>query len=79
MARTSDPPTRRHTSGVFDALSGAEREKLRKRAFPRWRDPMLATLTAFTEWTADGKLRHPRFEGLRDDKKPKDVVRERPR
>jgi bifunctional non-homologous end joining protein LigD len=31
----------------------------------------------FTEWTADGKLRHPRFLGLRDDKPARSVVRER--
>jgi bifunctional non-homologous end joining protein LigD len=30
----------------------------------------------FTEWTSDGSLRHPSFEGLRDDKKPDKVVRE---
>jgi bifunctional non-homologous end joining protein LigD len=33
----------------------------------------------FTEWTTDGMLRHPRFAGLRRDKDPRDVVRERPR
>jgi bifunctional non-homologous end joining protein LigD len=31
------------------------------------------------EWTEDGKLRHPRFLGLRSDKDPKQVHRERPR
>lgn len=31
----------------------------------------------FTEWTRDGKLRHPRFLGLRRDKPARDVVRER--
>ena len=31
----------------------------------------------FTEWTNDGKLRHPRFLGLRRDKRPRTVVRER--
>jgi len=31
----------------------------------------------FTEWTSDGKLRHPRFLGLRRDKRPRSVVRER--
>jgi hypothetical protein len=30
----------------------------------------------FTEWTAGGKLRHPRFLGLRDDKRSEDIVRE---
>lgn len=44
-----------------------------------WVTPKLVCEVAFTEWTDDGKLRHPRFVGLRDDKKAKDVVRERPR
>jgi bifunctional non-homologous end joining protein LigD len=33
---------------------------------------------AFTEWTSDGSIRHPSFQGLRVDKKPKEVVREQP-
>jgi bifunctional non-homologous end joining protein LigD len=41
-----------------------------------WVRPKLVAQIAFTEWTGDGKLRHPRFLGLRDDKKPQDVVRE---
>jgi bifunctional non-homologous end joining protein LigD len=32
---------------------------------------------AFTEWTADGKIRHPSFQGLREDKPAGEVVRER--
>src|SRR5262249_14108726 len=32
----------------------------------------------FREWTTDGQLRHPRFQGLRDDKDPHEVVRETP-
>jgi bifunctional non-homologous end joining protein LigD len=31
---------------------------------------------AFAEWTSDHQLRHPRFQGLRRDKKPKQVTRE---
>jgi len=42
----------------------------------RWVKPELVAQVAFTEWTADGKLRHPRFFGLRADKKPEQVVRE---
>jgi len=41
-----------------------------------WVKPKLVAQIAFTEWTAGGKLRHPRFLGLRDDKRPEDVVRE---
>ena len=40
--------------------------------------PDLVGEVGFTEWTAEGKLRHPRFLGLRDDKSAEDVVRERP-
>jgi bifunctional non-homologous end joining protein LigD len=42
-----------------------------------WVEPKLVAEVAFSEWTADGRLRHPSFQGLRADKRPKDVVRER--
>jgi bifunctional non-homologous end joining protein LigD len=41
-----------------------------------WVRPKLVAQIAFTEWTRDGKLRHPRFVGLREDKKPEEVVKE---
>lgn len=44
----------------------------------RWVRPRLVGQFAFGEWTRDGKLRHPRYLGLRDDKRPEEVVRERP-
>lgn len=50
----------------------------RPRAGVHWVEPRLVAQVAFTEWTRDGKLRHPRFLGLRTDKSPSDVVRERP-
>jgi len=43
-----------------------------------WTEPNLIAEVAFTEWTSDGSIRHPSFQGLRDDKSPKEVVRERP-
>jgi DNA ligase D-like protein (predicted ligase) len=43
-----------------------------------WVEPELVGQIAFTEWTRDGRLRHPRFLGLRTDKPARDVVRERP-
>lgn len=43
-----------------------------------WVTPQLVGEVRFTEWTEDGKLRHPSFLGLRRDKDPKDVVREEP-
>jgi len=42
-----------------------------------WVKPKLVGQVGFTEWTGAGKLRHPRFKGLRRDKKPKDVIREK--
>ncbi|HTO97128.1 MAG TPA: DNA ligase D [Myxococcales bacterium] len=44
----------------------------------RWVEPRLVAEVRFTEWTADGKLRHPAFLGLRADKKPLECVREKP-
>jgi bifunctional non-homologous end joining protein LigD len=45
---------------------------------PRWVRPALVAEVAFTEWTPDGRLRHPSFKGIRQDKDPKEIVRERP-
>ncbi len=44
-----------------------------------WVRPELVCEVGFTEWTQDDKLRHPRYLGLRDDKEPAEVVRERAR
>jgi bifunctional non-homologous end joining protein LigD len=41
-----------------------------------WVHPELVVAVAFSEWTIDGRLRHPRFEGLRADRLPADVRRE---
>jgi bifunctional non-homologous end joining protein LigD len=43
-----------------------------------WAKPKLVAEVEFTEWTADGSIRHPSFQGLREDKKPIEVVREEP-
>ena len=42
----------------------------------QWVKPELVAQVAFHEWTRDGGLRAPVFLGLRDDKNPRDVVRE---
>ncbi|MFC8719924.1 non-homologous end-joining DNA ligase [Kitasatospora sp. NPDC057198] len=42
-----------------------------------WVRPELVAQVGFTEWTRDGRLRHPRYLGLRDDRRPTEVVRER--
>lgn len=43
-----------------------------------WSEPSLVAEIAFHEWTADGRLRQPVFQGLRDDKNPRTIRRERP-
>src|SRR5205085_1448094 len=53
------------------------------RGAPRLRDaqwvrPRLVAQVRFTEWTADGKLRHPAFQGIRADKQPEECGREKP-
>ncbi len=42
----------------------------------KWVKPELVAQVGFTEWTRAGRLRHPRFLGLRDDKPASEVVRE---
>ncbi len=41
-----------------------------------WVRPAIVVEVAFTEWTLDGNLRHASFVALRDDKLPREVVRE---
>ncbi|MGW8375946.1 non-homologous end-joining DNA ligase [Streptomyces sp. ODS28] len=53
-------------------------DRVRERG-AHWTEPALVAQIGFTEWTRDGMLRHPRYLGLREDKKPRDVVREVPR
>jgi bifunctional non-homologous end joining protein LigD len=43
---------------------------------PHWTKPSLVAEVKFTEWTADGKLRHPTYLGLRDDVRPEEVRKE---
>jgi bifunctional non-homologous end joining protein LigD len=43
-----------------------------------WVEPELVAEISFTEWTTDGRLRHPSFQGLREDKPARSVKRERP-
>jgi bifunctional non-homologous end joining protein LigD len=43
---------------------------------PHWAEPRLVAQVRFTEWTEDGKLRHPIYLGLRGDVEPSGVRRE---
>jgi bifunctional non-homologous end joining protein LigD len=53
----------------------ADAEAIRERGVT-WVKPELVAEIGFTEWTRDGRLRHPRFLGLRFDKPARKVVRE---
>lgn len=59
----------RRTSALADEVKGKD---------VIWVRPELVGQFGFTEWTRTGKLRHPRFFGLRRDKDPAEVRRERP-
>jgi DNA ligase D-like protein (predicted ligase) len=50
-------------------------EPVRERSVT-WVRPELVAQVGFSEWTRDGRLRHPRFLGLREDKAAEEVVRE---
>jgi bifunctional non-homologous end joining protein LigD len=60
---------RRKTSPFADA------DSIRERGVT-WVQPRLVAEVGFTEWTRHGRLRHPRFLGLRFDKSPREVVKE---
>ncbi len=77
-------------TGFSDATLGALRRRLDGLAQPtspftpfrdvpagaHWTRPELVAEVTFTNWTRDGRLRHPVFVGLRDDKPATEVVRE---
>ena len=81
-------------TGFNEAMLASLSQELRKRASDKapfvnpptgaegrrahWVKPDLVGEVAFTEWTRDGTLRHPSFQGLRQDKRAREVVREAP-
>jgi bifunctional non-homologous end joining protein LigD len=68
---TAELKQRRIDSSLFkNTLSTSERRGV------TWVKPELVAEVEFTEWTSDGRLRHPSFLGLREDKAPTQVVRE---
>jgi bifunctional non-homologous end joining protein LigD len=77
-------------TGFDDKLLRSMKEKLAALEVPRspidpapkgvkghWVKPKLVAEVAFTEWTSDGRVRHPVFHGLRTDKDPATITRER--
>lgn len=65
----------------FDALELAASPFTKATGLPRlrvhWVRPEVVVQISFIEWTVHDKLRHPRLIGIRHDKNPRDVVRER--
>ncbi|MBI1275523.1 DNA ligase D [bacterium] len=43
-----------------------------------WTEPKLVCEVEFTEWTEDGALRHPSFQGMREDKPANKITRDIP-
>ena len=58
-------------------LHRPSKQRVKDEATTTWVKPKLVAEVKFTEWTSGGEMRHPAFVGLREDKKPKDVVLER--
>jgi bifunctional non-homologous end joining protein LigD len=52
-------------------------QRVKDEATTTWVKPRLVAEVKFTEWTSGGEMRHPAFLGLREDKKPTDVVLEK--
>jgi len=69
--RATLDPLRRVTSPI---AGGSERGL----AAAHWVEPRLVVEVEFTEWTEDGRLRHPSLVGVREDKPARDVRREEP-
>jgi DNA ligase D-like protein (predicted ligase) len=69
---------------LHTALTALEQAQpaFKRGALPRqgvhWVRPELVGQVGFSEWTTAGQLRHPRYLGLRRDKDPASVTRERP-
>jgi bifunctional non-homologous end joining protein LigD len=64
-------PLRRATPAFENAPRGYEAKGA------QWVEPRLLAEISFTELTSDGRLRHPSFHGLREDKSAREVTRER--
>ncbi|HEX4589237.1 MAG TPA: DNA polymerase ligase N-terminal domain-containing protein, partial [Gemmataceae bacterium] len=70
---------RRRLGAIEQAASPFAEGDLPRGPGVHWVRPQLVAEIGFAEWTQHGSLRQPRFEGLRPDKTPKEIRRERPR
>ena len=71
---------------ILNALSGLLRKTSPLHNPPKgtavkgveWVEPQKVAEIEFIQWTEEGSLRHPSFKGIREDKDPREVVREQP-
>jgi bifunctional non-homologous end joining protein LigD len=64
-------PLEQKTSPFLDVPAEERRDAV-------WLKPQLVCEVEYTEWTRDGRLRHPSFQGLREDKPAREVRRDVP-
>ena len=69
---------RRELAALGRDSSPVQAKPVRGLGAVHWVEPRLVVEVAFTEWTDDGRLRHPSFVGVREDKPARQVRRERP-
>lgn len=70
LVRARLEPLRRKDSPFDEELPAADRKDV------IWCEPEIVVMVEFGEWTPAGRLRFPSFQGIRDDKEPREVVRE---
>jgi len=77
--------TMKSAQELYNRLAKIKADKPPIPALPRnilrdatWVRPQLLCEVAFTEWTEDGHIRQPSFQGLREDKSSREVVMEQP-
>jgi bifunctional non-homologous end joining protein LigD len=68
---------RRRTRLPLQTNKSPFKQHVKDQATRTWVKPLLVAEVKFSEWTAAGEMRHPAFLGLREDKKPKDVMLEK--
>jgi bifunctional non-homologous end joining protein LigD len=71
----------RGLEALYGKLQALDTDRTALEAVPRgvkghWVRPKLVAEVAFTEWTSEGRIRHPVFHGLRSDKDPQAITRE---
>jgi len=65
------------TPAVDPATVAPGRWSRRSAGSEHWVEPRMVVEVAFGEWTPDGHIRHPLFKGVRSDKPPRAITRER--